>query len=356
MAKYLYRMIADKIISDIKSGILPPSTNVPSSRDLCRLYKVSQITAMHALNYLEKRGILQHKAGQNFIVSRKLEEKQDNFHFLTLLFRHISTSGPEFYGNKIISGIMLEASSASIGTYFSANAARTIYRHEYDFSEMKEEALMLPQQNNIGFIADYFIQDDILKEIAFKTQRPIVVIGRASKLSNVHSVVLEPNSAYKALLNTLIRLGYDAFICCESHRKVNYENVKQHQFFKELTQYSNAVIISDFNNIPHSRLWEHLGNAIESLQGRHIAVLTASDVMAMSVIKILEQHEIKVPEQIGVVGFYGTNIFTPDSLKLTSISVSPENIGKMAAQLLISNDTRYQLHTIAMEFVFGETI
>ena len=149
MAKFQYRTIAEKILVDIKKEILLPGMNVPSSRDLSRIYGVSQLTAVHALNFLAKRGVLLHKPGSNYTVSRKMENAQDQYQFLTLLFRHISTDTPEFYGNRIIAGITHEAASSSIATLFSVNAAKTIYMnknymHNSDFSSTLEEALTLP--------------------------------------------------------------------------------------------------------------------------------------------------------------------------------------------------------------------
>ena len=72
---------------------------------------------------------------------------------------------PEFYGNRIIAGITREAASSSIASLLSVNAARTINMYKRDIASTLEEALMMPKQN-IGFIADYFIPDEILEEIS----------------------------------------------------------------------------------------------------------------------------------------------------------------------------------------------
>ena len=355
MAKYQYKMIADKILADIRSGTLLPGMNVPSSRDLSKMYQVSQITAMHALTSLAKRGILLHKPGRNYYVSQKLESSQDKYHFLTLLFRYISADAPEFYGNRIVSGVIREASLSSIGSHFTANAARTIYLRQKDFSKTLEEALMLPRQN-IGFIADYYIPDEILESIILQTQLPIVVIGRASRLSNVHSVVLDALPAYRYMLSTLKRLGYDAFICCEIGDLSRYEYQQQRQFFQELTKQENAIDIVEYNTVPRIKQLGLLKNAIAALPGKRIAVLAPYDSLARNVIRDLKTLNLKVPEQVGVVGFYGTRLATEISPKLSCLLAHPEDLGQLAAQLLISKDSHYQVHKITMDFVFGETI
>ena len=355
MAKFQYRMIAEKILTDIRKEVLLPGMNVPSSRDLSRIYNVSQITAIHALDFLAKRGVLLHKPGSNYTVSRMMENAHDQYQFLTLLFRHISTDTPEFYGNRIIAGITREAASSSIASLLSVNAARTIYMHKSDFASTLEESLMLPKQN-IGFIADYFIPDEILEEISSQTKLPVVVIGRASKLPNIHSVVMDALPAYHTMLDILKRMGYKAFICCEDVHPARFEANQQHQFYQKLVEQEDAQNIVDFNQVPLVQEKGLLRDALAKFPGKRIAILASSDYIARNIILLLDELDLKVPEQIGVVSFYGTRIATDFSPKLSSISIRPEDLGKIAADLLISRDTKYRVHKIPMEFVFGETI
>ena len=360
MAKFQYRMIADKILTDIRKEVLLPGMNVPSSRDLSRIYSVSQITAVHALNFLAKRGVLLHKPGSNYTVSRKMENAGNQYQFLTLLFRYITADTPEFYGNRIIAGITREAASSSIASLLSANAAKTIFMNKNhmnksDFTSTIEEAMMLPKQN-IGFIADYFIPDEILEEISSQTKLPVVVIGRASRLPNIHSVVMEALPAYHTMLDILKRMGYNAFICCEDIHPARYEANQQHQFYQKLAEQENALNIVDFNQVPLVQEKGLLRDALAKFPGQRIAILASSDYIARNIILLLEELDLKVPEQIGVVSFYGTRIATDFSPKLSSISIRPEDLGKVAADLLISRDTKYRVHKIPMEFVFGETI
>lgn len=355
MAKFQYRMIAEKILTDIRKEDLLPGMNVPSSRDLSRIYGVSQLTAVHALNFLAKRGVLLHKPGSNYTVSRKMENAQDQYRFLTLLFRHISTDTPEFYGNRIIAGIIQEAASSSIASLFSVNAARTIGMYKNDFSSTLEEVLTLPKQN-IGFIADYFIPDEILEEIILQTRLPAVVIGRASRLPNIHSVVMNAEPAYHTMLDILKRMGCNAFICCEDIHPARYEADQQHRFYQKLVEQENALNIVEFNQVPLVQEKGLLRDAIARFPGKRIAVLASSDYIARNVILLLHELGLEVPRQIGVVSFYGTRLATDFSPKLSCISIRPEDLGKVAADLLVSRDMQYRIHKIPMEFVFGETI
>ena len=327
----------------------------PSSRELCKVFNVSQVTAVHALNYLAQRGFLQHKPGHNYYISRKFDNSQNNYRFLTMLFRHISTGNVEYYGNQIIAGVMREAAVAAVGTYHSHSAAQTIYAHKTDFSQTLEEALMLPRQN-MGFIADYQIPDEIIEEIRNATGLPVVVIGRQSRVPDVRSVVLDVYPGYNFTLKTLKRLGYNAFICCESHMLLHYEGAQQHLFFKELSEQEEVIIYPEFTNFVEPRQHELLRKALRHFTNRRVAILTPDDTTARKIVNGLENMGFKVPEHVGVVGFYGTRQATDYSPKLCCLSIQPEQIGKTAVQMLLSKENNNTLNKLPMDFVFGETI
>ena len=118
----------------------------------------------------------------------------------------------------------------------------------------------------------------------------------------------------------------------------------------------NACDLVDFNRYSLAQEKVVLQNALAQFSGKRIAVIAASDYIARNVIDMLHELNLKVPEQVGVVSFYGTRLATDYPPKLSCISIRPENLGKAAADLLISKDTRYGVHEIPMEFMFGETI
>ena len=162
--------------------------------------------------------------------------------------------------------------------------------------------------------------------------------------------------AYNTMLDILKRMGYDAFICCEDVHPARYEANQQHQFYQKLAEQENALNIVDFNQVPLVQEKGLLRDALARFPGKRIAVLASSDYIARNIILLLDELDLKIPEQIGMVSFYGTRIATDFSPKLSSISIRPEDLGKVAADLLISRDTKYRIHKIPMEFVFGETI
>lgn len=63
-----YRLVADKIRQQIRSGRIKPGERVPSSRDLEAEYKIANMTARSALRVLRDEGWIYSKPGVgNFV-------------------------------------------------------------------------------------------------------------------------------------------------------------------------------------------------------------------------------------------------------------------------------------------------
>ena len=64
------------------------------------------------------------------------------------------------------------------------------------------------------------------------------------------------------------------------------------------------------------------------------AFMCINDLVALSVISILSEHSIAVPEDIGVIGFTETKMASLMSPKLSSVKQPTYEMGKTAAEML----------------------
>lgn len=354
MAQYKYRIVAEKLLSDIHSGKYQPGVPVPSSRELSAMFSVSQLTAVKALAYLAKKRALVHYSGKNYCVSHKNEENA--FRFITLLFRPVSLNGPEFYGNKIISGITNEAASALISCCLLSSAVQYQAVGTRQSAEMIRKEVQSLGKQNIGIVADYFIPDEILADLSESTGLPIAVVGRNSELPFINSVVLDVVPAYREMYHTLKRLGYEAFICC-LYDDSRDEYMQQLEFFSGLSrQEQNMRIIYEYNVNPRWRLRDDFNKALNDFRGKRIAVILASDYEGRWMLTYLKSIGLNCPEDVGVVSFYNTIIATGTSPHLTGVAASPELLGKTAVEAVITKSSRFIQHKIPTQFIFGETI
>ena len=71
---HIYQEIENAIALMIINGRLPPDARVPSIRELCSQFGVSKGTAMHALQRLEARGMIEARARSGFYVRHRQQQ------------------------------------------------------------------------------------------------------------------------------------------------------------------------------------------------------------------------------------------------------------------------------------------
>lgn len=161
MAKtFLYRQIADSLMTKIVSGALPPGASLPPVSTLCREYGVSHITILRALELLARRGAIIKRPRHACTVSRHFGDKQQKVRFIGGLLRHFSIRGAESYFNDLISGARREAAVAGYGFLLPPRSAAL--RHlptASGPSEILDEATAIAPQV-AGFLVDSLIDFD----------------------------------------------------------------------------------------------------------------------------------------------------------------------------------------------------
>lgn len=101
----------------------------------------------------------------------------------------------------------------------------------------------------------------------------------------------------------------------------------------------NAGIKLDDNYIFESDYTENggyqCGKEILNLKYRPTAVVVANDLMAIGVMDACDEAQVKIPDQMAITGMDNTDTANRVRPKLTSIVMRQEEIGRIAAQLLM---------------------
>lgn len=75
----LYRQIADALGQQITEGVYPPGALLPSLGELSATYEVSDLTARHALEWLERHGIIAVRHGKRAVVLEPQIDPSDSY-------------------------------------------------------------------------------------------------------------------------------------------------------------------------------------------------------------------------------------------------------------------------------------
>ncbi|MBD1393222.1 LacI family DNA-binding transcriptional regulator [Mucilaginibacter glaciei] len=169
---------------------------------------------------------------------------------------------------------------------------------------------------------------------------PIVFFDRVSDTINTHKVIADNfKGGYEATMH-LIESGfkYIAHITSPAHTSITRER---------LAGYKKALTDKGFNvDDNYIKYCSHGGKSIAetkeamdellALPVRPDAIFAASDRITTTVLSLLHKSKIKIPAEMGLVGFNNTNLAELLNPALTAVHQPAFEIGKKATEMLLS--------------------
>lgn len=200
---------------------------------------------------------------------------------------------------------------------------------------------------------DYrYISNLLVDEIPFVMLRNVV--NYSINLVDIDNI----NAAYKAV-NYLIKLGHKkiAFFSGPVHSGHNTERLEGYK--KALN--NNGIVLNKHFIIKAGSYLENGYAAGKELFNKcsndlPTAIFCYNDLVAIGLMRYLDENEIKVPEQISIMGFDNIDFSGFIKTPLTTINMPAYNIGQKATELLISKISAPNEKTNIVEFLDAELI
>ncbi|KLE17190.1 LacI family DNA-binding transcriptional regulator [Clostridium sp. C8] len=203
------------------------------------------------------------------------------------------------------------------------------------------------------------ISDKIIKEYASKSF-PIVTLDRELKGDFISSVLIDnKNAAYNAI-KFIAEQGYKDILLINGP-KGTYDSEKRYEGYQEGIKQYNLNLKDDWDcigNFEEESGYRILKRVIESGNLPEV-VCAANDEMAIGAIKALKEHNIKIPEDVAVIGFDDIPLCEYITPKLTTIRRPAYDLGVLATHTLFNNlkgnyDGRSKM--LSTEFIIRETL
>lgn len=173
--------------------------------------------------------------------------------------------------------------------------------------------------------------DEYLQSLA----QPVICMGnRISETCRSSLIGLDDRSILFSTATTLVEKGYDNFLFVapfidDSKDMNNYETDERFKGFSE-------ALIEKGLSWHYLTNWDYLQDIVKIKQGKQkTAVVCSSDIYALEVLKHLKSKGIKVPEEVGVMGFDNLDILTYVEPALTTIHYPIKEMGINAVRLLL---------------------
>ncbi|KHD36085.1 GntR family transcriptional regulator [Clostridium acetobutylicum] len=331
--KHKYEEVEEKIIDWAVKGKYKPHEKIPTESELMEMFSVSRHTIRKAIGDLVAMQYVYRIQGSGIYISDWTENREylKNTKNVAVLTTHISN----YIFPDIIKGMedtlysesySLLLSSTNNNVMFENSNLKNLLAHKID-GLILEPTKSAYQSPNIGYLNNI-----ISKNI------PVVTLNASYPEINTPSLKVDDFKGGKLATNHLISLG---------HRKLM--GIFKVDDSQGINRMNGFISECQENNIPPSpgQILTYLSEEISSSLPEKIeyelksekkpsGVFCYNDEIAYIVLTIANKLNIKVPEELSIVGFDDSNLAVIMQPKLTTITHPKEQMGKDAAKLIIN--------------------
>lgn len=306
-------------------------------KDIAKLSGYSVTTVSRALNdhsdvNMETKKHIQqiakkHGYAPNVLARGLVEKNSKTFGFITT---GISKSSP-------IDTFTFTLFMSSIKKANSIGYDLIMINYENDLHKNKNFHQLIAERNLSGAIIQGFDKNHPLCQEALDSALPTVFIDIGLENTTSGYVVSDIAKAADIGLSYLAHCGYQRILFFRGsdnswiteHWKLGIQSAytKYQSYFSSLQVLNGNYLINDVKEMI-------IGNPV-LIEKNKTAIFCASDAMAIGALEGLRVLGIKVPEEIGLLGYDGAVISQYVTPKLTTIAQHPDEIGSKAVLLLL---------------------
>ncbi|WP_066363388.1 LacI family DNA-binding transcriptional regulator [Neobacillus drentensis] len=183
------------------------------------------------------------------------------------------------------------------------------------------------------------VKDKNIKEVKEKfPDLPIVILGSKFHNLTINEILVDNfDGGYRATSH-LLELGHKdiAFI---SGGIDSYSSIERHKGYKFALNESGIPINDDFVIFDRFYIESGYKNALKLLQKnkRPTAIFAGSDSIAVGIYKAARELNLKIPEQLSVVGFDDSQYAEILSPMLTTIHTPIKEMGQRAIEIIVKS-------------------
>lgn len=199
--------------------------------------------------------------------------------------------------------------------------------------EQIKKCLKLYHQKKVdGFILS--TAEDALIDSLQQEHIPFVVIGRSLKH---HVFSIHNDNVQMAYLTTkhLIDAGYRRVIYLNGpmRLRVSFDRVSGYQqaLMEYGIPYEEQLIITD--DLSQGKLYDVLNKTLNKT--RFDAVIAADSMMAINVLNYCQRNQIKVPDEVGIIGFNDSPLMEQIYPSISGVEVLSRKLGAEAMDLFL---------------------
>ncbi|HCE43034.1 MAG TPA: hypothetical protein DET40_05765 [Lentisphaeria bacterium] len=333
-----YYRLQEKIFGLIKSGKMKVGDKLPGERELAKQFNVAHMTARHAVQTLVNTGVLHKQHGKGTFISnlKKLSvseiEGKAVSKSVTVVLPAVPKS-PKITGTFMRSGILEAVCEAMSEVNYQVNISY------FNYSE-KTSPLERCINNGPGGVIFWHNETPknlfMLKELKERGV-PFVLVNNYSS-EPYDYVVAENRAGAMKMVEHLHGLGHRKIAYIDKDENATSVNERRSGFLEgikkhNLSESENVTLKYDFAE-------DDMRKCVKDLvDGKFTAIFAHNDMAAISVMEVLREMKIKVPDEMSVVGYDNIDMAQFLTPPLTTVHQDFHEMGRTAAEILLGKMT-----------------
>ncbi len=164
---------------------------------------------------------------------------------------------------------------------------------------------------------------------------PYVLVGKNHNMDNENTVYTDYKSGAEEAVTHLVEMGYEriAMILGQTPKAENLEKLEGYKVAlkKGKILFEEELVVTGQNNIEGGFV---ATSKLLALQQPPDAIFASTDTMAFGAMEKIKQMELKIPEDIALVGFNDLKTGAVVEPKLTTVTIPMYRMGLLAARLI----------------------
>lgn len=328
--KTKYYVLMEELKKEIVSGERKPGDQLPSENQLSAAFHVSRHTVRKALSILEQEGFIKAEHGRGTFVSKRDGSKTGSGNIAV-----ITTYLSDYIFPRLIQGIdrVLTEKGYSI---ILKNTGNSRFRESKCLEEILnkdvEGLIIEPSKSEI-----LCRHKGIYEKLDFYQIPYVFIQGYYVQMKEKPHIRLDDCLGGSLVTQHLIQLGHKHIVGI--FKADDSQGRDRHK------GYVSALQAAGFCYDPDMVIWFHTEDRaskpsqilkIMLEEGQSIdGIVCYNDQIAFEVMNTLEKYQLKVPDDISVTGYDNSVLAENGRVKLTTIAHPQEQLGAMAAELLL---------------------
>lgn len=179
---------------------------------------------------------------------------------------------------------------------------------------------------------------EYVKKILSTTNTPIIFFDRKKDIPGISTITIDDHKGAYQATEHLIQQGYKNICHFAGDQNLEIYQNRLNGYLDALKDYKLPVIKENIINTGSSI--EEGISAMKSLWKRKVkpdAIFSASDFTALGACKEIKNLKIKIPEDIGVIGFSNEPFTQFMELSISSVDQTPVLMGKISGNVFLES-------------------